>query len=77
MLNTKQDILKNFEELNTCWSTLSSIVGTYILWKSMGTINCLITSIFKISYFMFNKIKELLQVWNGMSFNFLGGELLF
>ncbi len=35
-----------FEEfLNSCWSPLTSIVGKEILWKSMGTINCLITSI--------------------------------
>ncbi len=36
---------KNFEEPNSCWYPLTSIVRKEILWKSMGTINCLITSI--------------------------------
>ncbi len=31
-----------FEEPNSCWSPLTSIVGKEILWKSVGTINCLI-----------------------------------
>ncbi len=46
MLNTKNIyILKNSEGPNSCWSPLTSIVGKEILWKSMGTNNCLIASI--------------------------------
>ncbi len=42
MLNIKEDILKNFEEPNSCWSPLTSIVETETLWKSMGTNNYLV-----------------------------------
>ncbi len=67
-----------FEEPNSCWSPLTSIVGKKILWKSIGTINCLITAFFKISSYMFNIRNKLIQVWNEMrvskwwQFSFLG-----
>jgi len=34
--------------------------------KSTGFINCLITDIFKMSVFVFNRRKKLIQVWNEM-----------
>ncbi len=46
MLNIKEDILKNFEEPNHYLSPLTTIV-----WKEMGTINCLITSILQNIFF--------------------------
>ncbi len=58
MLNTKDDIFKNFEEPNSCWPPLTSIVGKEILWKSMGTINCLITSILQNIFFYDQHKKE-------------------
>ncbi len=57
MLNIKY-ILDNFEELNNCWSPLTSIVGKEILWNSIGTINCLITSILQIILFNVQHKKE-------------------
>ncbi len=58
MLNTKEDILKNVEESNSCWSPLTSRVGKEILWKSVGTINCLITSILQNIFFYVQHKKE-------------------
>ncbi len=43
----KRRYFEEFGGENSCWSPLTSIVGKEILWKSMGTINCLITSIFQ------------------------------
>ncbi len=53
MLSTKEDILKNFKEPNSCWSPLTSIVG-----KSMGTFNSLVTSILQniFSYVQYKKV---------------------
>ncbi len=51
-----------FEEQNSCWPSLTSIVGGKILWKSMGAPS---TAFFKISSFTFN-MKKLIQVWNDM-----------
>ncbi len=42
---------KYFEEPNSYWSPLTFIVGKEILWKSMGTINCLSTSILHNIFF--------------------------
>ncbi len=58
MLNTKEDMLKNFEEPNSCWPPLTSIVGKEILCKSMETINCLITSILQNIFFYVQHKKE-------------------
>ncbi len=49
---------KYFEEPNSYWSPLTSIVGKEILWKSMGTINCLITSILHNIFFYVQNMKE-------------------
>ncbi len=57
MSNTQEDTLKKFEEPNS-WSPLTSIVGKLILWMSMGTINCLITSILQNIFFYFQHNKE-------------------
>ncbi len=57
MLNIKY-ILENFEELNNCWSPLTSIVGKEILWNSIETINCLITSILQNIFFNVHHKKE-------------------
>ncbi len=47
---------RHFEEQNSCWSPLTSIVGKEILWKSMTSNNYLITSILpKIFYVQHNK----------------------
>ncbi len=67
-LNTKEDILKNSEKPNK-------------LWKSMGTVNCLITSILQNIFFYVQVRKKQIQVWNDIKdewwqFSFLG-ELSF
>ncbi len=54
--NIKDDILKNVEEPNSWWSLLTSKLGKAILCKSIGTNNCLITSIFQnILYYVQHK----------------------
>jgi len=40
---------------------LTSIVGIKILWKSMAAVNCLLNS-----FFVFNKRKKFIQVWNNV-----------
>ncbi len=47
-----------------CRSSLTSIVRKDILWKSMGTINCLITNILQNIFYV--QYKKLIQVWNDM-----------
>ncbi len=50
--------IRYFEEPNSYWSPLTSIVGKEILWKSIGTINCLITSILQNIFFYVQNMKE-------------------
>ncbi len=57
MLDTKEDILTNFEEPNSRWSSLTSIVGKLI--SQQGPF-------LKKYYIIFNRWKKL-QVWNDMS----------
>ncbi len=47
-----------FEEPNSWWSSLTSIVGKEMLLKSMGTINCLITSILQNIFFYVRHKKD-------------------
>ncbi len=54
MLTTIADILKDFEELNS----LTSILEKEILWKSMETIDCLITSILQNIFLYVQHKKE-------------------
>jgi len=37
------------------------IHSIFFLWKSMATVNCLVTTFFKISSFVFNRTKKLMQ----------------
>ncbi len=64
MLNTKEGILKNFEEPNSCWSPLTSIVRKEMLWKSMRPSTVWLPAFFRISSFMFIMREKLIQVWN-------------
>ncbi len=49
ILNTKEDILKTAGNSKSWWSPLTSIVFLSLLWKSMGTNNCLV-----LQNFVFN-----------------------
>jgi len=53
-----EDKIRYFEEPNRRWTPLISVVGKEILWKSMGTINCLITSILQSILFYVQNKKE-------------------
>ncbi len=60
MLITKEDILKDLEETNSCWSQLTSIVGKVIHVDGDH-------QLFNYQHSsMFNIRKKLIQVWNDM-----------
>ncbi len=62
MLNTKEDILKDFEEPNSCWSPLTEKCNG----SQWGPSTFWLPAFFKISSFIFNIRKKLIQVWNDM-----------
>ncbi len=51
-----------FEEPDSGWFPLTSIVGNEILWKSMGTNKCLITSILQNTCFYVQHKKKIHSV---------------
>ncbi len=55
-----------FVEPNSCWSPLNSIVGKKYYGSLWGPSTVLLPVFFKISSFVVNIRKKLVQVWNDM-----------
>uniref|UniRef100_A0A673FW13 Cadherin EGF LAG seven-pass G-type receptor 3-like n=1 Tax=Sinocyclocheilus rhinocerous TaxID=307959 RepID=A0A673FW13_9TELE len=66
--NRSKPLCVQWNHSSPCWSPLTSIVGKEILWKSMGTINCLSKSILQNIFFYVQHKKKLIQVWNDIGF---------
>jgi len=65
LLNTKENILKNV--VNQLTVAIDFHISKKILWKSMATmLTVWLPTSFKISSFVFNRRKKLIQVWSKM-----------
>jgi len=65
LLNTKENILKNV--VNQLTVAIDFHISKNILWKSMATmLTVWLPTSFKISSFVFNRRKKLIQVWSKM-----------
>jgi len=62
MLNTMEDTLKNVGNQTVDGPQLTYIVRKKILWKSMGSINFLVTDIFQNILYVQQKKKKFIQV---------------
>ncbi len=65
MLNTKEEFLKNFEEPNSCWSPLTSIVGKEMQVSGDDQLLPAFLNIY-IYYFMFNIRKKEKKTHTGL-----------
>jgi len=63
LLNTKEDILKNMGSPHCWWTPLASIVREKYTMEVNGVQSTVwLPTFFKISYFLFNRRKKLIQV---------------
>ncbi len=71
LLNTKEDILKNFGKQTVDGS---HSIFFFHIWKSMATVNCLVTHILQNIFFCVQQLKEIHKnIWKNMTKWFIFG----
>jgi len=64
-MNAKENTLKNVSNQIVDGSHSDFLsMGKYVLWKSMGSINCLVPDILQILFCV--QQKKFIQVWNNL-----------